>query len=302
MKKILFSFLFFAIGLYIVDRLGGKMMQWVNLNTKDVLGPKFKYIHDNIYEDIVMIGASRSHHHYVSSIIRDSLNMSVYNCGIQGSDNIYSHYMTLCLILERYSPKIICVELMFSDLEKQKNPYDKLSYFAPYFGYSNRADSLFKIGGWYWKYKISHLYRYNAKAVSNIAGLLVSRQGKDDKGYLPIKKTSTYLGKIKHLKNKRRNIDKHKLLYLKRFSKLCQQNRCKLIFTISPHFSIVDSSYYSILKDFAYKEHIPLLDYHTNGYFHNNPEYFRDETHLNDNGARHFSSIFASDLKKLLNK
>ncbi len=300
MKKILFSFLFFAIGLYVVDRFGGKVMQWVNLNTKDVLGPKFKYIHDNICEDIVMIGSSRCHHHYVPSIISDTLNMSVYNCGIQGSENIYSHYLTLCLILERYSPKTICLELMVNDFEEQNNPFDKLSYFGPYFGYSDRADSLFKIGGWYWKYKTSHLYRYNAKAISNISGLFVSRQNQDDHGYLPTKNTSVSLGSLKKAESRTRKIDSLKMHYLKLFSEQCQLNNCKLIFTISPLFSIIDSSYYSVLKDFAYNENIPLLDYHTSRLYHNHPEYFRDMVHLNDSGARHFSSIFASNLKNLL--
>ena len=175
-------------------------MQWINRNTQDVLGPKFKYIHDNICEDIVMIGASRCHHHYVSSIISDSLGMSVYNCGMQGSENIYSHYVTLCLILERYKPKVVCVEVMASDFDNQKDPFAKLSYFAPYFGYCSGADSVFLLGGLYWKYTISHLYRYNAKAASNIAGLFISRQERDDHGYLPVKESSVILGELTEAK------------------------------------------------------------------------------------------------------
>jgi len=301
MKQLAYSILFFVAGLFVVDRLGGIAMQWINRNTQDVLGPKFKYIHDDICEDVVMIGASRCHHHYVSSIISDTLGMSVYNCGIQGSENIYSHYVTLCLILERYVPKVVCVEVMTSDFDYQKDPFAKLSYFAPYFGYSKRADSIFMAGGLYWKYKISHLYRYNAKAVSNIAGLFVSRQKQDDHGYLPAKKSSVKLGKLTEAKTDA-NVDKQKILYLHLFAELCRKERIKLVFTVSPKYSIVDSSYYAVLRNFAQEENIPFLDYHTPGLFLDHPEYFRDRTHLNDMGARLFSQIFASELKSIMAK
>jgi len=301
MKQLIYSILFFIVGLFVVDRLGGVAMQWINRNTQDVLGPKFKYIHDNICEDIVMIGASRCHHHYVSSIISDSLGMSVYNCGMQGSENIYSHYVTLCLILERYKPKVVCVEVMASDFDNQKDPFAKLSYFAPYFGYCSGADSVFLLGGLYWKYKISHLYRYNAKAASNIAGLFISRQERDDHGYLPVKESSVIIGKLRKAKTIT-DIDKQKILYLHRFAERCRSEKIKLVLTVSPRYSIVDSSYYAVLKDFAREEKIPFLDYHTPGLFLDHPDYFRDAAHLNDKGARLYSAIFAGDLHALRGK
>ena len=299
MKHLIYSILFLLVGIFAVDRIGGMIMHEINTNTQDVLGPKFKYIHDNICEDIVMLGASRCHHHYVSSTIGDSLDMSVYNCGMQGSENIFSHYLTLCLILERYTPKVICLEVMEADFNYKKDPFAKLSYFAPYFGYSESADSVFRESGLYWKYTISHLYRYNAKAVSNIAGLFVSRQSNDDHGYLPAKKSSVVLGELKSSKTITET-DSRKITYLHRFAEKCRNNNIRLIFTISPRYSIVDSTYYNILKNFAHTENIPMLDYHTSGLFHSEPEFFRDALHLNDKGAKHFSSIFASDLKRTL--
>lgn len=301
MKQLIYSILFFVVGLFVMDRLGGMAMQWINRNSQDVLCPKFKYIHDDICEDIVMIGASRCHHHYVSSIISDSLGMSVYNCGIQGSENVYSHYVTLCLILERYKPKVVCVEMMPTDFDKQENPFAKLSYFAPYFGYSNSADSVFRLGGLYWKYKISHLYRYNAKAASNIAGLFISRQEHDDHGYIPAKKSSVILGELNKAQTIT-DIDKQKMHYLHLFTERCRKEKIKLVFTISPRYSIIDSSYYSVIRDFAQEESIPFLDYHTSGLLLDHPEYFRDKTHLNDKGARLYSTIFSIDLKKLLSE
>lgn len=299
MKKFFCYLIILLTGLLAVDRLGGRAMQWVNRNTKDVLGPKFKYIHDGIKEDVVLIGASRCHHHYVSSIIADTLGMSVYNCGIQGSDNIYSHYMTLCLILARHRPKVICVELMASDFDIQKDPFSKLCYFAPYFGYDAAADSLFRVAGLFWKYKASHLYRYNAKAASNIAGLFISRQEQDDHGYLPAKKSSVTMGDLTKFKTITA-FDSQKLEYLHLMVERCRRERIFLVFSVSPRYALVDKSYYSVLKGFAKNENIPFLDYHTSGLYLDHPELFRDATHLNDEGARLYSCVFSGDLKRVL--
>jgi hypothetical protein len=45
-----------------------------------------------------------------------------------------------------------------------------------------------------------------------------------------------------------------------------------------------------------------FLDYHTNGLYLDHREYFMDNDHLWDKGARKYSSVFAHDLKKLINK
>ena len=299
MKKFIYCLLSLLVGLWAVDRVGGAAMQWINRNTKDVLGPKFKYIQEELHEDVVFIGASRCHHHYVSSIIADTLGMSVYNCGIQGSDNIYSHYMTLCLVLARHQPKVVCVEMMASDFNVQEDPYAKLSYFAPYCGYDDSADSLFRMAGLYWKYKVSHLYRYNAKAASNIAGIFVSRQEHDDHGYLPVKKSSVKMGDLTKV-NSDTDFDKQKLHYLHLLAERCRREGIALVFVVSPRYTVVDTSYYSILKEVAKNEKIPFLDYHTPGLYLDHPELFRDATHLNDEGARLYSSVFSSDLKKVL--
>ena len=296
MKKVLLSLLVVLLGLFITDRVGGMAMRWVNRHTEDMLAPKFRYICEQVCEDVVMIGASRCHHHYVPSIIADSIGMSVYNCGIRGSENIYSHYMTLCLILQRHKPKVVCLELMGLDVIRQRAPFAKLAYYAPYFGYSDRADSVFRLGGSYWKYRLSHLYRYNAKAMSNIAGLFVNRQENEDQGYVPAPNASVRLDKLNR-NEVSPEADPQKMLYLKRFTDLCRSEGCHVVFTISPFYYEVTPKFYAILRDFAQKENIPLLDYHTPGLFHDHPELFRDAKHLNDQGARAFSAIFAEDLK-----
>jgi hypothetical protein len=73
------------------------------------------------------------------------------------------------------------------------------------------------------------------------------------------------------------------------------------VFTASPKYTTVDVSHYDVLKSLAKEHDIPFLDYHTRGLYLDHPEYFKDNSHLWDEGARHFTSIFAGDLKRLFN-
>lgn len=299
MKKFIVSLVFIIAGLFAADRIGGVGMNWVYGHTNDVLSPKLRYLCHDIHEDVVLIGASRCHHHYLPSILSQTLGMSVYNAGIGGSNNIFSHYMVLCYILARHTPKIICLEVMPTDYCQQTDTYNALSFFAPLFGYNEAADSVYRLAGNYYQYHLSHLYRYNAKASSNLLGLVLNRQAGNDNGYIPLSKPNLF-PKKPATEDMRNDIDSLKIRYIQRFADLCHDRQIKLVFMVSPKYTIVDSSHYNILKDIAQKNGILFLDYHTCGLYHNHAEYFKDSSHLWDEGARRFSKTFANNLKEIL--
>lgn len=299
MKKFILSLTFIVIGVYVVDRIGGMLMWQVNQQTHDVSGPKIKYLVNDVDEEVVLMGTSRCNSHYVPSIIRDTLGMSVYNGGIDASNNIYAHYIMLNHILSHHNPKVICLEVMTSDFAVIPDSYKTIAFFAPYIGKNIEADSIFRLAGKYYQYKFSHLYRYNSKAFSNIAGLLVNRHAGGEMGYIP-RARSQYM--VIELKNGvcPEKVDSQKIYYLKRFIDMCEQHGVRLVFMISPAYEKVDYSYYKVVREIAKENDIPLLDYHTKGLFLDEPELFYDEKHLWDEGARRYSSIFASDLKKVM--
>lgn len=299
MKKILVSILFILVALFVVDRIGGGVMWWVNQHTQDDTGPKIKYLVTDVHEDVLLMGASRSNCHYVPSIISDALGLSVYNGGIDATNNIYAHYLVLNHVLSVHKPKLICLEVMTSDFEKQEEPFNTIAFFAPYFGLNESADSLYCLAGSYWKYKLSHLYRYNSKAASNISGLVINQQGEGDNGYLPCAKPKHVLG-APGKKRTPTEVDSMKLEYVQKFIDLCHRNGVKVVFTVSPMYVAVESDCYNILKSIAHKNNVPVLDYHTKGVFLDKPEYFHDYNHLWDQGAREYSSMFARDLKQSL--
>lgn len=300
MKRLLLSFLFVAVGLFVVDRIGGQLMWWVNQHTKDVSGPKIKYLVNDVYEDVLLFGTSRCNLHYVPSILQDTLGMSVYNGGIDASHCIYAHYFIFNHVLERYTPKVVCVELSEFDYNKEgKKGFETVSFFGPYAGKNVAADSVFRDAGTWWKYQLSHLYRYNAKAVSNIAGLFYSRQSGEDHGYIPNPKPAQFPSRLEKAKTPK-GIDSLKIAYLNRFITLCEKHAIRLVFMVSPAYSIASPDLYDPLKEIAKKHHIPFLDYHSEGLYLDHPEYFKDSGHLWDQGARFYTARFAHDLSELL--
>ncbi len=299
MKKFIGSLLFIIICLFVVDRIGGLCMWWVNQNTKDFSAPKIKHLATEATEDVILMGTSRCNFHYVPSIISDTLGMSVYNGGIDASDNIYFQYIMLNHLLSCHKPKLVCLEVSERDFGRQVDPFCDISFLAPYIGRNDQADSVFRRAGSYWKYQVSHLYRYNAKAVSNLGGLLINKQSGEDHGFVPISGASHHPQKMEHRSTLKR-IDEEKIRYVERFVRLCRGNGVKVVMMISPLYAQVDADYYEPLKTVASKNGVPYLDYHTQGLFLDRPDFFKDNIHLCGDGAKAYSAIFASDLKRIL--
>ena len=300
MKKLIISIIIIIFGIFIMDRIGAQIMWWVNQHTNENAGLKIREMINHVDADVLLMGTSRCNRHYVPNIISDSIGMSVYNGGIDASDNIYAHYTLLNLILKRYKPKVICLEVSTSDFTNPQDPFSTVSFFAPYFGTSEQSDSIFHLAKLYWPYKLFHLYRFNAKATSNIAGLFITPQDVGKDGYVPSSQPTHFINREPIETEKPSRTDEQKKEFLQHFINICKNENIILVFTISPSYCVVKQKYYQELRNIAKTNNIPLLDYHTKGLFLNHPEYFEDGVHLWDKGARLYSTVFAHDLKEIL--
>ena len=301
MKKDVFRFLvsLLSVGamLFILDRVGARVMWWVNQHTHDVSGPKIRMMTDSVDADFVMMGTSRCNSHYVPAILADSLRLTVYNGGVDASGCIFAHYFLLQQLLRHHSPKMVGLDVLPNDYMVNPSSFNTMGFFAPYIGRSKEADEVFHEAGTYWYYQISHLYRYNSKAVSNLAGLLVNRQNHVDRGYLPGPPPPIFPDRLRTDVPDVLEVDSLKINYLEKFITQCQQRGILVFFVVSPSYTKVSPGLYDPLKDVAHRHGIPFFDYHTARLFHDHPDYFRDHNHLWDRGARLYSSRFAHDLK-----
>ena len=180
--RFIVSLLSVGVMLFVLDRVGARVMWWVNQHTHDVSGPKIRMMTDSVDADFVMMGTSRCNSHYVPAILADSLRLTVYNGGVDASGCIFAHYFLLQQLLRHHSPKMVGLDVLPNDYMVNPSSFNTMGFFAPYIGRSKEADEEFHEAGTYWYYQISHLYRYNSKAVSNLAGLLVNRQDHVDRG------------------------------------------------------------------------------------------------------------------------
>ena len=301
MKKDVFRFLvsLLSVGamLFVLDRVGARVMWWINQHTHDVSGPKIRMMADSVDAEFVMMGTSRCNSHYVPSILADSLHLTVYNGGVDASGCIFAHYFLLQQLLRHHSPQLVGLDVLPNDYQVNPSSFNTMGFFAPYIGRSKEADEVFHEAGTYWYYQISHLYRYNSKAVSNLAGLLVNRQAHVDRGYLPGPPPPIFPAQLGREGSDVLCVDTLKVKYLEMFISQCQQRGIRVFFVVSPSYTKASPSLYDPLKDVARRHGIPFFDYHTAGLFHDHPDYFRDHGHLWDRGARLYSSRFAHDLK-----
>ena len=67
--------------------------------------------------------------------------MSVYNGGIDASNNIYAHFLMLNHILAIHKPKVICLEVMITDFTMEDDPFNTVTFFAPYFGLNEQCQA-----------------------------------------------------------------------------------------------------------------------------------------------------------------
>lgn len=299
MKKLALSIVAILGLLFLLDRAGGLLMGTAYQHSRDVWSYKINHIARQVNAPVVLLGTSRCNNHYVPSVIADSLGTEVYNAGISSTKNIYSHYICLCHLLRRYTPRVVCLELSAADFAQEDDAFSSTAFFAPLFGLDEQADSVLRDAGRYWAFRLSHLYRFNGRALQTLAGLILDWQKDDEQGYLPIEKPASWPDPL-YEEQAVPEVDSLKIAYLNRFVARCRERHIGVVFVISPKFTIAPAGYYAPLQEVARQNGIPLLDYHSAGLYHNRPELFHDNDHLWDEGARLYSARFAADLRRVL--
>lgn len=295
MKKTIILLITVLVGCFACDRIGGMLFDVIHKHSNSITAYKYRQLFSETNADLVLMGTSRCEAHYDTEILQDSLNISVYNGGVDGSDNIYSQYIALCLMLQHHVPKYVGLELRRYDFEKTEGEFNTLTYLLPYIGQSNDADTLFMHSGLYWKGIVSHLYRYNAKSMSDIAGYFISYNKYAQTGYIP--KAQPPVFPQEKISVESSTVDSLKVHYLDQFAKKCRDNNVTLFCMISPEYRDTDKETYAYLDAWAEKNNIVLWDYSSQHLFADQPELFYDAAHLWEKGATEYSKIFAHDLR-----
>lgn len=297
MKKFIIKSFAFILLLICTDFAIGKALK--HLSAFAIGGDTYKnnYIAEKIDEDIIIMGSSKASHHYVSSIIEDSIGYSCYNAGIDGNGIIRAYAYTV-MFTQHHTPKIIVFDVINSfDLVTNDN-VKYLGGVKPFYDKEHIAD-IFKEISCTEPYKMySYMYRYNSKALQIIADIFAPQQN-GIKGYRPL------YGIIKHPKSEvnddEREYDSLKIQYIERLINLCKQKDIQLFFAISPNHCQTNIINYSPILSLANKHNITLLNHLNDTTFVGKNEFFKDAGHLNNEGATLYTNIIVNELKNHIN-
>lgn len=250
--------------------------------------------------DILIVGSSRANHHYIPEIFSDTLKMSCFNMG-SGGQGTYYNYAIIGSVFERYSPKIIIMDVMDADINKRDIDKDRLSELLPYYSISENIRAVIDIKGSKERIRLfSRVYPYNSKLSSIVFSFVMKGSNPFiiNDGYIPLEGNIGYNPIV--VENREQNIiDSVKINMLLKIVELCKQHNTTLIIVMSPKYLKYtnESTFIETLSILLEKQDIRIWDYEQDPRFITKGELFKDELHLNNQGAIEYSRIIAGRIK-----
>ena len=310
-KKTTKALVFIAI-LIVSDQAMGRGLRYLYFHQKTGVQQALTKVFSDVKTDILIFGNSRAQHHYASRILADSLKMSCFNAGQDGGHSILLPYAQMKVITERYSPKIIILEFHPNSIVHYPNDYDRLSILLPYYKEYPELRPFILLRSPLERVKLmSAIYPFNSKLNTNLMNIIrfytsmpaIKKQ--DYEGYIPIKDKVMNIGMLKPEPEiaTQSVVDPNMVNALKNIIRLCKEKNISLFIVSSPTFHTVNekqsppSSASKLSLEIIRKENATYLDFSYDPLFIGKLEWFVDQNHLNDKGAKLFTSMLAERLK-----
>lgn len=285
------------VGVFAVDFSIGRMMDNIlpRISNQGDTGKTYFSLNE-VATPVVIVGSSRAAHHYVSPMIEETWGKKVYNVGRDGCFFSYN-CCVINSILDRYVPDVIVWEVDLESLYEECG--DPLENLYPYFGRNKWVTSVIKEDeGLPERISLcSNLYRYNSNLHRILGRYLTRRSFGEDTlgGYAPLppKKLKNALV-LQETEDCYRTISGAKTERFKNLVERAKKAGVTLVVVDSPKFMLrkeVDESA-RLMKQICDSYGTPCFDNTQLEEFLENPGYFNDKTHLNDIGAKVYSSMF----------
>lgn len=299
MKKLILNLALFIVIIGFVDIICGECFKYLRKQANSGQTYKVEYISNVSEDDIIILGSSRASHHYIPSIIEDSLGLTCINAGELGC-GIIPAYVRYKMIRERHKPRLVLYEVTPEYDYLIDNDYS--SYLGSLRQYTNKecvkkvyldfSDNLESLR------VISNMYQNNSRIIMNLKDLKSTSQ--KNKGYEPLYEVINTESQNNNQStgHENKDLDSLKVEYL---HKLIEDTRCDsvpLVFVISPLFGRCNlPSEYKFIEQLCNELKLPLINNFNCSAISDKKEYFQDLEHLNNNGAIFYSEIVSSQLK-----
>lgn len=285
--------------LFICDRGIGYMMKHLYFTQQSGDGYLITYAMDSTDADVLIFGSSRAKHSYNPAIFEDSTRYSCFNAGRDGTEHLLFNYGQFRAVTSRYNPEIVILDIRPEDLAYSATEYDMLSPLLPYYETSDEIRELLLERGPFEKLKhISSIYPYNSLVFQVVMGNLEMNKKRKShyNGYVPFREAKVR-GQIDTLTIHDTILDEYKIRLLESMIRICNEKEIRLIFVYSPTWYIVTRNPYDLVLAELCKEYqIEYLNLSNHPVFLTNPGYFYDRTHLNDKGAKVFTSLLIREI------
>lgn len=293
MKRFIVRLFSFLLLMFVVDIGVGLAMKYMQEHAKGGFTEHHNRIINNTSDDVLIFGSSRAIHHYNPQIIKDSLNLSCYNCG-QNGNGIVLFYGWWQLMKDRHVPKIVIYDIYPGfDLLQGESNQKYLGLLRSKYDNDLIKDIFFNIDP-NERYKmLSMMYRYNSNFLQYILDYIHPKFHARNDGFYPLS------GELDEMKIKKGNKDTKQLqvdsLKLDLFEKLIidmKKHNVQLIFVVSPIWYGKELSQFEALKSLRFiceKYNILFLNYYNSSKYVKNNKLFKDGSHLNSRGADEFT-------------
>ena len=298
MKKFVLKVLLFFACVVVMDFAFGWFFSYLRAHAKGGSTANCEYIANWCQDDIIILGSSRATHHYVSQIIADSLGVTCYNCGEEGTGIVLA-YGRFKMLTSRYRPKLIIYEMTPGFDYGTKDPNTKyLGYLRPYYWkegiksiFADFDDDLSYIK------MMSKMYQNTAKLFPSLLDNLTYRDNLQ--GYAPL--YGEYAISKEHepvvVKEEKPIIDSLKLSYVEQLIVEAKNDSIPLVFMISPKYETeISIKSYEPEIDLCKEYGIPLFNFLNYRGIAENQTYFQDVSHLNNNGAITYTQMLVKDV------
>jgi len=298
-KRFLTRLMLISLIIFLCDLGIGKGLKFFYFRQSSGALYRTTYAIDSTKAEILVFGSSRANHHYVPGIFEDSLHHTFYNTGRDGNFTLYN-----CAIFEsiisRYQPKMIIMDINPEELGYEIKSYERLSSLLPYYEDHKEIRKIVASRSPFEKIKLfSAIYPYNSTLLTIAMGNFEfnKKRKPDIKGYVPIfKKMNSH--KWDTIRIEKATTDEKKAEALKQMITSCKQRKIDLYFVQSPNYNItLKNDFNDFILELCKTNDITYLNFSNDSEFANNPQYFADRIHLNDEGARIFSNLVIKQIK-----
>jgi hypothetical protein len=265
---------------------------------KSGLNAKITYIVENTDADLLIFGSSAASHNYNSILIENKLGIKSYNAGRDGTGLLYS-YGLLKIVLKRYSPKIVILDLHPASLNKNYTDGERIAPLLPYYQNNPELKELVFNRSKYEKYKMySKIYPFNS-LIWDIFRNQTENNRKEfiaNKGYLPLNgeiDTGLLIPPIEKM-----TIGKAKVKLLMDFVNLAMGQNIRVILVLPPEYITRYTYPMDSIRSICAKSDAEVIDFTNDSILINTRDLYFDFVHLNHKGAELFSNRLCDSIMK----